>query len=442
MKKIFLNINALLLTLILISSAFTIAVAQDFNADSEIRIKIEKEIDGEKQIIDKVFTDPNDPELKQLMGENNISINRNGKNIGSNNFNLNIKSNDSKSVEELKMKIKELADDLDIEIDINDAGNTQIFKFKGDKGQQFDFNTNEWSDDFSKALENLNFDKEKLNQQIEELNGSIKNLNFENIGPHNFNLAPNKAVMGVTIGDDENGVVIHSLQNNFGAKEAGLQEGDIIKAIDREKIETVDQVINYLEDKEEGDKVNVKYERNGKEAKVKVVLKERINSPQSFMYRGCDPSSAEDRSSIWKEFNANEIDNIIGNSINSNNFFKNENTRIMVMITDLNKSDNQQLENISPNANLKEMDDFEVEAIEFFPNPSKGIFNLKFSVTKATDTEINVYDVNGQNVYQKILLDFKGNFNENIDLDNPSSGTYILEVVRNNKRMNKKIVIQ
>lgn len=445
MKNILLNINTYLFTLIFISSAFTVAVAQDLNSDTKIRIKIEKDVDGEKQIIDRVFTDPNDPELKELMGDNDISINGNSiKSNGSKKFKLNLDTDDPKSVEEFKMKLNEIADELDIDINIDE--DAQIFNFKGNNGQRFDFDIDEW-DDLPESFEKLGIDRAKLNDQLKDMESSINNIDFEQFQMHNFGAAPNKAVMGVTISDNENGVKIESLQDDFGALQAGLQEGDIITEIDREEVTSVDDVIDYLKDKEPGDKVNVKYIRNDKESKVKVKLSERENMPSTFMFKGCDPSDCEDENSIFENFNLNDIqseriDGLLENGFGNNNFFNKQNTRIMVMITDLSKSDNEELENISPNANLKEMSDFEVEAIEFFPNPSKGIFNLKFNSSKAADTEINVYDVNGQSVYQRILLDFAGDFNENIDLDNPSSGTYILEVVRNNKRMNKKIVIQ
>jgi len=80
--------------------------------------------------------------------------------------------------------------------------------------------------------------------------------------------------------------------------------------------------------------------------------------------------------------------------------------------------------------------------LEFFPNPSKGIFNLKFDSEDAVDTQINIYDMNGKEVYSKFVENFEGTFDEDIDISGSEEGAYILEIVKDNKRFNKKVIIE
>jgi S1-C subfamily serine protease len=79
----------------------------------------------------------------------------------------------------------------------------------------------------------------------------------------------------------EQGVLLTQVDPNSAAAKAGLrggigtrgqQVGDVILSIDGKETKTYDDLANYIDSKDVGDKVKVKYFRDGKEATVEVTL--------------------------------------------------------------------------------------------------------------------------------------------------------------------------
>jgi len=97
--------------------------------------------------------------------------------------------------------------------------------------------------------------------------------------------APNKAMLGVTTEKTEEGVKVMSVNDETGAKKAGLKEGDIITKVDDKTIETPDQLSESLKDKKPGDKVTIAYKRDGKAATVTAELT-KWNAPQVMAFNG------------------------------------------------------------------------------------------------------------------------------------------------------------
>lgn len=83
-----------------------------------------------------------------------------------------------------------------------------------------------------------------------------------------------------------------------------------------------------------------------------------------------------------------------------------------------------------------------VESLKFSPNPSNGKFILKFSAPEKGNTLINIYDINGAEVYNESLKNFNGTYEKEIDISGEKSGTYFLKVAQGNNIMSRKIVIE
>lgn len=434
-KQLF-SINNFLVVLIFFCTGLTIVVAQE--TDTEIRIKIEKDIDGEKHIIDKTFTDPNDPELKELLKDNDVKIKSKDidvdvemeENDSGKSFNIDLDTDDPESVEQFKEQVQQLADDMGIDIDINKTDNKQLRMFKYMPGDE-DF-------DMNKLFDNLDEDVKQwidIEELKENLDHKLKDWDIDVDGLYNSK----RPMMGVTIKDVEEGVLIENVSDEMGAKDAGLETGDVIKSIDGEKMENVDQIIDYIADKEAGDFVEVKYERGGKTKNASVELKasSRFNS-QIFKF---DDNNIKKFKFDSDDFDLNQMDKWIEENV-ENIDGKETKTRVMVMISDLDAGDEEKLNSFSPNAKLSVIDKADIGSLEFFPNPSKGIFNLKFDSEDAVDTQINIYDMNGKEVYSKFVENFEGTFDEDIDISGSEEGAYILEIVKDNKRFNKKVIIE
>ncbi len=85
----------------------------------------------------------------------------------------------------------------------------------------------------------------------------------------------NKASLGVMIDDTDNGVVISDLVDDSAAVAAGLRRGDVLLKVNDKYIFTSNGLIEALRPYNPGDKVKIKYIRDGKEKSTTAVLKAR-----------------------------------------------------------------------------------------------------------------------------------------------------------------------
>lgn len=93
---------------------------------------------------------------------------------------------------------------------------------------------------------------------------------------------PALGIQGTTLTDSvaqqynvkaEAGVYVVAVTSGSGAEAAGIRKGDVITAIDGEKMTTIDQVLAYVRAKNVGDTVKVAVNRNGQSLTMDVVLK-------------------------------------------------------------------------------------------------------------------------------------------------------------------------
>ena len=77
--------------------------------------------------------------------------------------------------------------------------------------------------------------------------------------------------------DETEGFYIYVIEPGFGADNAGLQKGDIIKSVDDVKINRFSDLSGYLSSKRPGDEVIVKYIRDKKLITASVTLKKDSN---------------------------------------------------------------------------------------------------------------------------------------------------------------------
>jgi TonB family protein len=82
-----------------------------------------------------------------------------------------------------------------------------------------------------------------------------------------------------------------------------------------------------------------------------------------------------------------------------------------------------------------------VQDFKASPNPSKGLFNLSFRADgKATNIE--VYNMAGQRVYQQSLTKFDGTYNGQIDLSKEPKGEYLLRITQGSEQFSQKVLKQ
>jgi membrane-associated protease RseP (regulator of RpoE activity) len=87
--------------------------------------------------------------------------------------------------------------------------------------------------------------------------------------------------VGVQTSTDPKGVEITDVAENSPAAKAGLQDGDVITAIDGNDIASADAVRSAVQAKQSGDEISVTYTRNGQSSTVKVTLTSRSQAQSS-----------------------------------------------------------------------------------------------------------------------------------------------------------------
>jgi serine protease Do len=91
-----------------------------------------------------------------------------------------------------------------------------------------------------------------------------------------INIARNNTPYAIENGiDDIEGVYVSGVEEDSGAAEAELREGDVIKQLDQIKIKKYPDLTGYLSSKRPGDVIEVTIDRNGETLIVPVTLKKR-----------------------------------------------------------------------------------------------------------------------------------------------------------------------
>jgi hypothetical protein len=78
--------------------------------------------------------------------------------------------------------------------------------------------------------------------------------------------------------------------------------------------------------------------------------------------------------------------------------------------------------------------------ISIYPNPVKDILNLNLVFENKTDVEIIVRDILSKEIFSLKNKNVSGKYFQSIDLSKFNNGTYILEIISNNKKQNQLII--
>lgn len=80
--------------------------------------------------------------------------------------------------------------------------------------------------------------------------------------------------LGVSVEDraDGNGVTVLSVSPSSAAAKAGIREGDVITKVGDDKVSSANDLVEQISNSKPGERIGLKYERNGREASADVIL--------------------------------------------------------------------------------------------------------------------------------------------------------------------------
>ena len=79
--------------------------------------------------------------------------------------------------------------------------------------------------------------------------------------------------------------------------------------------------------------------------------------------------------------------------------------------------------------------------IEIFPNPNKGIFNLKIESETGQTVNLKIISISGRVVYNLENVEINGTLTQQIDLSQMADGVYSLFIIGDNYITNRKIIL-
>jgi S1-C subfamily serine protease len=330
---------------------------------------------------------------------------------------------------------------------------------------------------------------ESHSQQMIELEERLAEMTqlFEN----KFQNQQQRPILGIYEDEtrNEDGVVIGEVIEGKGAANAGLQAGDIITAVEDQKVTGIGSLRSALSNLKAGDPVKINYIRNGHAQETDLTLSaDRSNVYTNFSVKR-DPCAVfigvytsdfgvagkgvrvsgvidETPAKISKVQPGDVIMAFDGTPVNTHMELQKERDKHKAgdafQMTILRNG-----ETIQVDAKFKSCDKqgavepqkeevvelaaqerkpnniestLQIESLVAYPNPTAGPLNVRFEA-EAVPTTVRISDVTGKTVYTNTMNNFNGTFNERINLGKEIPGTFVLSVQQGQKTLTKNIVL-
>jgi len=212
--------------------------------------------------------------------------------------------------------------------------------------------------------------------------GPRRSLDRSSIRSHRIKRDPCKPFVGVRTSRhtfEDGGLEILGTIDNTPARREGLKPGDVILEMDGVEIDNIEKLRSIRDAHDTGDRFKLLILRNGKKIKIK------------SSFNDCPEGTNVEETEI-------EID---------------QNSELGDLDIDLN----------------------------IFPNPTNGDFNLAYK-GKPGGLKISITDIAGKLLYEKEVADYKGSFNEQINLSEQANGTVIIQIENEGEVLIEKLILQ
>lgn len=257
-----------------------------------------------------------------------------------------------------------------------------------------------------------------------------------------------EAFLGVRHMTDNNylkgSVVVNPIENST-AKLMGIEKGDSVTEINGYPIFDWTDVATGVDAMKPGETIKVNVSRNGEGRLLSGVVKSKRETNSSSHCNDYENDNDDDDD---EEFNFNfnfETDNDNNDDVRvSSSPTPEERADISdmeVVVEDLTGVDADNMR-AKYGVEMPVVSDLQVTQVNVFPNPSMGMFVLKFNLPQNGDTAIRIFNSLGREIYSYELSGFSGEFEDNIDISQNGAGSYFLAVTQNGKTMTKKIILQ
>lgn len=279
-------------------------------------------------------------------------------------------------------------------------GGMRMMKFHGDDAD-FDFD--------------FDFDEEGGNHHF-KWKGDCDDANVKVITS-----GEKRVLLGIIPESDakKRGVIVEEVLKNTTAAEMNLKSGDIVTAINGNKVTNTSELREQLSQVKEGDSYSVDFLRDD------VPLQASGSAKMSEGHGGRTKVVTCKSTCDGKKGSRTE-------------------TRVIKIMIDMDEVSEEETEALSKaNENFNTDNSLSPSELKLYPNPNNGKFKLDLELEDNSPVTFRVYDQLGVQVYAETVADFNGgNLSREVDISNEAKGVYFLQITQNGKSTTRKVVTE
>lgn len=215
---------------------------------------------------------------------------------------------------------------------------------------------------------------------------------------------------------ERNGVSVNVIPNST-AQIIGLKHHDLITRINGYPMLDWEDLGAAIDNMKVGANIEVEWVRDGREMKGKAPIMSYCQTKTNQIVPERIPSDMGTR----------------GNQSNLGD--------MEVIVSDIHLEEAREMHRRYKVA-LNPNNEINLRSIRIATRPAKGVFQLSFSLPERGNTEIRIYNNLGRDIYVSELVDFSGEFSDEVDLSQNGPGTYYLQVMQNGRSASKRLVLR
>ncbi|MDX1912644.1 MAG: PDZ domain-containing protein [Saprospiraceae bacterium] len=219
------------------------------------------------------------------------------------------------------------------------------------------------------------------------------------------------------------GARVNSFTDESAAREAQMIEGDVITAVEGQRVKGHDDLWNEIARHKVGDKVKVEYLREGKTMTVEATLKAcRDNSSQVQIFNEEGRPMRNFFSWNWTEDDQRRL-----------------RERSIITIR-RGEGDAPKVNATPPTPPAVQDRNLKLTNFRAYPNPTQGQVTVEFE-GEPVATTVSFFDLSGRQLFREELNAFNGQYAQQFDLSAYAKGTILVHVQQGDKIFTEQLVV-